>query len=117
MILSFLESIGKLKLHKKKIEKVEDKLHVTFSDNSIKKYDEIINMAGYKRIISSITSKIEDINTELGYNYCLPKSSINTLSLAFIVYVSVIIGLWYLRHRSWFTECIKNDSFPDIKTQ
>ena len=60
----FLESIGKLKLHKKKIEKVEDN-QVTFSDNSTEKYDEIINMAGYKRNIPFITPKIEDINTEL----------------------------------------------------
>ena len=37
-----LESIGKLKIYKKKIEHVEDNL-VTFSDNSTEKYDEIIN--------------------------------------------------------------------------
>lgn len=112
----FLESIGKLKLYKKKIERVEGNT-VTFSDNSTEKYDEIINMAGYKRNIPFITPKIEDINTELGYNYCLPKSTKKYPQLAFIGFAPSYNWVMVSEAQAkWFTESIKNDNFPDIKT-
>ena len=112
----FLESIGKLKLYKKKIEKVEDNL-VTFSDNSTEKYDEIINMAGYKRNIPFLTPEVEDINTELGYNYCLPKSTEKFPQLAFIGFAPSYNWVMVSEAQAkWFTESIKNDNFPDRNT-
>ena len=112
----FLEGIGKLKLYKKKIEKVDGNT-VTFSDNSTEKYDEIINMAGYKRNIPFISPKIEDINTELGYNYCLPKSTEKYPQLAFIGFAPSYNWVMVSEAQAkWFTQSIKNDSFPDIKT-
>ena len=112
----FLESIGKLKLYKKKIEKVEDNL-VTFSDNSTETYDEIINMAGYKRNIPFLTPEIEDINKELGYNYCLAKSTEKYPQLAFIGFAPSYNWIMVSEAQAkWFTTSIKNDSFPNIKT-
>ena len=112
----FLEGIGKLEIYKKKIEKVEDNV-VTFSDNSTEKYDEIINMAGYKRNISFITPGIEDINKELGYNYCLPKSIEKYPQLAFIGFAPSYNWVMVSEAQAkWFTQSIKNNSFPNKNT-
>ena len=112
----FLEGIGKLEIYKKKIEKVEDNV-VTFSDNSTEKYDEIINMAGYKRNISFITPGIEDINKELGYNYCLPKYTEKYPQLAFIGFAPSYNWVMVSEAQAkWFTQSIKNNSFPNKNT-
>ena len=111
----FLETIGKLNIYKTKIKSVDGN-KVTFENNTTKEYDEIINMAGYKRSINFLDDKINDINNELGYNYCLPRDIEKYPNLSFIGFAPSYNWIMVSEAQSkWYTECIKNNSFPNCK--
>lgn len=111
----FLERLGKLNIYKKTIDRVEGN-QVFFSDNTSQFYDKIINKAGYTRDIKFLNPKIEDINKELGYNYCLPKNTYLYPDLAFIGFAPSYNWVMVSEAQAkWFTTQIKNKNFPLFK--
>ena len=115
--LYFLESIGKLNIYKKQIEKVEGNM-VFFTDKTSKEYDEIIDKSGFTRNIPFLDPPVLDINTELGYNYCLPKSCEKYPNLAFIGFSpSYNWTLVSEAQGKWFTTAIQQDQFPTENQQ
>ena len=84
---------------------------VVFNNGKVKRYDTIINKAGFTRSIHLFDEDIDDIDTKLGYNYCCID---NYPNCAFIGFAPSINWLPVSEAQSsWFSRIIVGEiGFP-----